>query len=606
MINERPDVDLVNMSLGTLVGYAGTCDTSGDGLADASAIGALRHRGVLTFAASGNDGMEGFIAEPGCLSSVVSVGATYDADVGSVDWNDCADATTGPSLVTCFSNSAPILDLLAPGAVIQAPALGGGTAEFDGTSAATPHAVGVAALLLQARPTLTPDQLEAVLKQTGAPVLDTRNNLTFPRADALAALDALAPLPNQPGPTFVPDADATFAEPGGDGGGGPDLGNVRVTAQRGIITFTLTIATGATLSGFQEVRVLVDADRNSSTGDSEGFDVRLDYSDEGASLERFENGSFAAIRPLGGVTVTANQVAIRISQEELGVAGNFAFRVTARDGTGADSDFAPAAARWSFPAFPVTVARTGSGSGTVTGGGLTCGDACSTFVARGESITLSASAGANSVFSGWGAPCSGTGACTVIVDAAKTVQARFEALRRLAVAKNGAGTGTVSSSPGGIDCGARCEAQYANGTAVTLQTRAATGSRFTRWRGACSGAGSCRVELDAARSVQATFADVARPTGRPLAARARRGTRATLRFRLRDNSSRARAIVTVTRGKRKLATVRRGLGPAAGSTYAVRWRVSRRIAPGAARFCLRPVDGSGNAGRTACTSLRVT
>jgi subtilisin family serine protease len=65
--------------------------------------------------------------------------------------------------------------------------LSGGRSTFRGTSQASPHAAGAAALLLELNPGLGPDQLEALLVATGRPVLDPRNGLTFPRVDVAAA-----------------------------------------------------------------------------------------------------------------------------------------------------------------------------------------------------------------------------------------------------------------------------------------------------------------------------------------------------------------------------------------------------------------------------------
>jgi len=56
---------------------------------------------------------------------------------------------------------------------------------------ATPHATGTAALLLSLDPTLSADALEGLLKSTGVPTHDQRNNLTFPRVNALAAMNAV-------------------------------------------------------------------------------------------------------------------------------------------------------------------------------------------------------------------------------------------------------------------------------------------------------------------------------------------------------------------------------------------------------------------------------
>jgi uncharacterized repeat protein (TIGR02543 family) len=68
------------------------------------------------------------------------------------------------------------------------------------------------------------------------------------------------------------------------------------------------------------------------------------------------------------------------------------------------------------------------------------------------------------------------------------------------------GSGTVTSSPSGINCGTTCSASYASGTNVTLTASAATGYSFSGWSGACSGtSASCTVSMTAARSVTATF-----------------------------------------------------------------------------------------------------
>jgi YVTN family beta-propeller protein len=79
-------------------------------------------------------------------------------------------------------------------------------------------------------------------------------------------------------------------------------------------------------------------------------------------------------------------------------------------------------------------------------------------------------------------------------------------MRTLTVAKAGAGAGSITSAPGGIDCGSACSASFADGTSVTLTASAASSSTFSGWSGACTGTGACNVTMDAARSVTATFA----------------------------------------------------------------------------------------------------
>jgi hypothetical protein len=76
----------------------------------------------------------------------------------------------------------------------------------------------------------------------------------------------------------------------------------------------------------------------------------------------------------------------------------------------------------------------------------------------------------------------------------------------LTVTKAGPGSGGVTSSPTGIDCGAACQNEYSSGTAVTLTATPDPGSFFVGWAGAgCSGADTCEVAVTAATTVMATF-----------------------------------------------------------------------------------------------------
>jgi subtilisin family serine protease len=117
------------------------------------------------------------------------VGAVYDGNVGTVTFG-CTDATTDRDQVACFSNSSSAVDILAPGAAITSTGVGGGGVTYMGTSQACPHAAAAAALLLEVKPGLTPDQIETALKNTGNVLTDGRNGLSMPRIDVSAALDA--------------------------------------------------------------------------------------------------------------------------------------------------------------------------------------------------------------------------------------------------------------------------------------------------------------------------------------------------------------------------------------------------------------------------------
>jgi PASTA domain-containing protein/List-Bact-rpt repeat protein len=75
----------------------------------------------------------------------------------------------------------------------------------------------------------------------------------------------------------------------------------------------------------------------------------------------------------------------------------------------------------------------------------------------------------------------------------------------LTVSTAGAGSGRVTSVPGGIDCGATCTHSFSQGTMVTLTATAASGSVFGAWSGACTGLATCTVTMSAAEAVTATF-----------------------------------------------------------------------------------------------------
>lgn len=76
----------------------------------------------------------------------------------------------------------------------------------------------------------------------------------------------------------------------------------------------------------------------------------------------------------------------------------------------------------------------------------------------------------------------------------------------LSVSKSGTGTGTVTSNPAGIACGATCAGNFANGGSVTLTATADAGFAFNGWSGACAGmARNCTVAMNAAKSVTANF-----------------------------------------------------------------------------------------------------
>jgi hypothetical protein len=157
---------------------------------------------------------------------------------------------------------------------------------------------------------------------------------------------------------------------------------------------------------------------------------------------------------------------------------------------------------------PLNVLKSGNGSGTVTGSpaGISCGSTCSHGYAYGTPVTLTASPSTGSTFAGWSGACTGTGACKVTTNDAVAVTAHFSLIpETLTVTKTGNGQGAVTSSPGGINCGATCSHSYDYGSSVTLTVAPATGSTFTGWSGACTGSGTCQVTTNAAAAITANF-----------------------------------------------------------------------------------------------------
>jgi hypothetical protein len=171
----------VNMSLGGGK-YTAACD--GDLPTTTSAINQLAVDGAATVISSGNSGYIDGVGAPGCISSAVTVGSTTKSDG-----------------LSSFSNSADMVDVLAPGSSIQSAVTGGLYGYKSGTSMAAPHVAGAYALLKEASPTSTLSELLDALKTNGQAVTDTRTvtgpppqgptNLVKSRIDLLPTLQEL-------------------------------------------------------------------------------------------------------------------------------------------------------------------------------------------------------------------------------------------------------------------------------------------------------------------------------------------------------------------------------------------------------------------------------
>jgi uncharacterized repeat protein (TIGR01451 family) len=124
-----------------------------------SGIDALVRAGVVTVVAAGNRGQ---VRSPGSFTSTITVGA--------LDETGHVPAWSGRGVTPWFE---PKPEVVAPGVGVVSTIPGGGYRAETGTSMATPHVAGVAALMLQVRPDLSPADVKTVLKNSATPLGST-------------------------------------------------------------------------------------------------------------------------------------------------------------------------------------------------------------------------------------------------------------------------------------------------------------------------------------------------------------------------------------------------------------------------------------------------
>ena len=196
------EVHVIGLSLGS----PGPCD--GTDALSATCDAAVEH-GVVVCVAAGNDGPSRYtVGSPGCARQVITVGASDDSD------EIATFSSRGPT-----SDGRVKPDIVFPGAGIVA-ARAAGTAmgrvvdehytSASGTSMATPHAVGAAALLLQANPSLTPREVKSLLMSTARNLGHEANAQGAGRGDVYQAYIG-EPSPTPPPPPSPPPS------PPGDG-----------------------------------------------------------------------------------------------------------------------------------------------------------------------------------------------------------------------------------------------------------------------------------------------------------------------------------------------------------------------------------------------------
>jgi serine protease len=193
---------VINMSLGTPPGNP--CSVSPSTQA---AINDAVTAGAAVVVAAGNDAVDASQVFPASCDNVITVAAS--------------DARG--HLVTRYSNFGATVEIMAPGGDVQRDDNGDGNndgvlsmvhpnagtyARYNGTSMATPHVAGVAALYLAQTPTLTPAQLTAELQQNALP----RTSSQCPQPCGAGLLSAIRGQP-QLAVSLVLDPDRTL-QPG--------------------------------------------------------------------------------------------------------------------------------------------------------------------------------------------------------------------------------------------------------------------------------------------------------------------------------------------------------------------------------------------------------
>jgi len=159
-------IDVANMSLGGSGSDDGNCgNTNND--AEHQAICRSVAAGVTYVVAAGNDYDDAANHIPAAYDEVITVSALADFN----------GAPGGGAAATCrsdvddtfadFSNYGADVDLIAPGVCIESTWKQGGYDTISGTSMASPHVAGGAALYKATHPTATPTEVKQALQSSG-------------------------------------------------------------------------------------------------------------------------------------------------------------------------------------------------------------------------------------------------------------------------------------------------------------------------------------------------------------------------------------------------------------------------------------------------------
>lgn len=493
------------------------------GSANASLDAAIQHSiesGVTFAVAAGNSGADACLFSPARTPEAITVGASSDTDAA-------------PS----WSNQGSCVDLFAPGVSISSAGIADDDATkiMSGTSMATPHVVGAAALFLQFNPSATPSDVanalvgNATLERLPGLWASSPNILLYGGFIASEPGDASAPTVSIDTPTEgkVLSEEVTLAATGSDDVGVSQVAFLvdgKVVKRLGSPPFSVSWDSSTVHNGSHTLTARA-YDARGKTGDSAPVTVttdnvifyRLAVAPDGMGTGRVTGEQIdcitgsegQCIRTVPSGTVVSLDAAADSGSVFAGWSGGCSgmgrCTMTVNSDTMLFATFQPAVCN-------LTVRASGSGSGTISGAGLACSTpySCTTSLPFGTDVSLTAAPAPKSFFAGWESQfCSGIGDCMFRLESHQTVAARFEATSfPLTVSMGGVGAGHVTG-PSGLDCSsgstAGCTVEYATGAKVVLKAEPTAGSLFWGWGVLCTGTGDCLVTMNSAKTAVARF-----------------------------------------------------------------------------------------------------
>jgi subtilisin family serine protease len=243
--NPSDHVQVANLSLG---GPGGPDDPL------SRAVNAAVNAGVVVCVAAGNSGQILGVISPGTAERAITVGASLD------DTRIAQFSARGPNVLTYTIKP----DLVAPGVGIRSTAIGGGgVVPMSGTSMATPHVSGVAALLRQLHPEWTPAMVKSAL---------VSNALAFPLAVTEAGSGRVDALRAATATTFIEPISLSFGVTDGRAEQFAESRTLRLT-NRSSLTKRYTIVTSDLPEGVH--LTVTPSAVNVPAGESSDVDVTL-------------------------------------------------------------------------------------------------------------------------------------------------------------------------------------------------------------------------------------------------------------------------------------------------------------------------------------------